>query len=90
MTRKERVKMVASAIEKNGFFPMYGGSKGHGFWVYRPLTEGAKKATAEGNGIQFFGGIGERHFECIQNDGTKSGNPYFWMFKDAIAQFAKN
>jgi hypothetical protein len=66
---------------------MYGGRKGHGFWVYRPITEEARAATIAGNGFDFFCRIGPQHFECVENDGTKSENPCFWMFDDAIAAF---
>lgn len=54
---------------------IYGGTKGHGFWLYPANPEAIRAWIFEGN-LDLF---------CprITNDGAKSGNPYFTMFDDA-------
>jgi hypothetical protein len=90
MTIEERQKTEAeSAIERFaqvGILALWGGGslnerdqfrKGHGFWLYRTTPE----AITQYNGKH---GHCEIPGESIQNDDNASGNPYFWLMKDAL------
>jgi len=83
---KEQVaNELAKRLAEKGIYAMYGGRKGHGFWLYRVGVEMAK---------QFLGAFDPEKFwdladsfeqtPIIQNDGKRSGNPNFWMFDDAL------
>lgn len=80
MNRQEKVARLQEIAESSGFFIMYGGKKGHGFWMYRATNEWAKKEIAAGRGINL---VGKAGLENIQNNGSRSGNPHFWMFDEA-------
>ena len=51
---------------------IYGGTKGHGFWLHRGLEPLINDGTMSGR--------------SIPNDGKLSGNPYFWMAKTILAE----
>ena len=67
--------------QRLGIYALYGGgidSKGHGFWMYY-----APEAFFERNAAT----RGWTHMDdvspSIRNDGRHSGNPHFWMYRDA-------
>ncbi len=75
---------LALRLAEQGIYAMYGGCKGHGFWLYRVGVEMAKTLVnqfdPESSGSAYL-------FEqtpIIKNDGKRSGNPCFWMFDDAL------
>ena len=68
-----------------GILGMYGGSKGHGFWLYRGATPRADAEIRAGRGFErmctLFGDAG---MECIEHPAVAppSGNRYFWLFEE--------
>ncbi len=78
MTRQERIAALQAQLAERGILALYGGCKGHGFWLYPATPEALARWTAT-RGFTSYEGCGP----CIQNDGVKSGNPYFTMFDDA-------
>lgn len=69
-------------LDKN-HIALYGGgpkSKGHGFWINPASPEIVKRYRETAGWLDLS--------DCapaLQNDGKRSGNPYFWMFSDAVA-----
>lgn len=76
---------LALRLAEHGIYAMYGGRKGHGFWLYRVGVENAKRLI-ENFDPEIFWGIADAFEETpvIKNDGRNSGNPFFWMFNDAM------
>lgn len=76
------------ALANVGIYAMYGCQKGHGFWLYKCSIELAKALTTNFNPAAFWEAVDKNdsahEFYCMKNDGVKSGNPSFWMFKDAL------
>ena len=69
-----------------GILALYGGGrqtereqnrKGHGFWLYR-CSQGAIAQYRAAGGYCWIPG------QPILNDGTATGNPYFWTVADAL------
>jgi len=83
---KEReANELALRLAEHGIYAMYGGKKGHGFWLYRVGVENAKRLV-EYFDPKMFWDIADAFEETpvIKNDGRNSGNPFFWMFNDAM------
>jgi hypothetical protein len=78
--RLQKVHDLEIALANNGIFAMYGGRKGHGFWLYRSSPAVATSLVNQFDPAYF----NESTFPIIKNDGAKSGNPCFWMFADAM------
>ena len=73
------VQALQGKLEAKGILPMYGGRKGHGFWLYRASPEAIVRVHETG---------GYTHLDdvvIIENDGKRSGNPSFHMWADAVA-----
>lgn len=87
MTYKEndpKIKELRLKLAKRGIFAMYGGRKGHGFWLYNLGTHIATQLTENFYPDQFWNVCnGLEQNPIIKNDGKRSGNPCFWMFSDA-------
>ena len=69
-----------------GIMALYGGRKGHGFWIYKTSITHAQKMAHEFNPRDFADFSGH----VIMNDGVKSGNTCFWMFADVEKLILKN
>ena len=74
----EQVTTLILALATKGILAVYGGRKGHGFWLYPASPETIARWNAT-RGYTHLDDAGP----CIQNDGQRSGNPYFTMFEDA-------
>ncbi len=77
MTRQERIAALQAQLKERGILSLYGGKKGHGFWLYQAPPEAIERYERT---------RGWTHLDdctCIKNDGKRSGNPYFTMFSDA-------
>ena len=88
LTREEKEQAaykLAKRLAEKGIYAMYGGRKGHGFWLYRVGVEMAKQLL-EAFDPEKFWGLADSIEETpiIRNNGEKSGNPCFWMFDDAL------
>jgi len=72
------------ALAAAGIASIYGGCKGHGFWLMKSTTEQAQRFIMESLSLSGITG------EVMLNDGARSGNPYFFIFEDAeeIARLA--
>lgn len=60
MTRKEQAKTLAESFNHAGINALYGGKKGHGFWLQDRKTG-----------------------QTIVDHKNRSGNEFFWLYKDA-------
>jgi len=69
------------ALAAAGILALYGGRKGHGFWLYRTTPEIATRAI---NDVKFFLSIPVGSAPIVHNDGKRSGNSCFWRFGDAL------
>jgi hypothetical protein len=79
-----KIKELRMKLAEKGIFAMYGGRKGHGFWLYQIGERLAKELTLEFRPDRFWNicdAIEET--PVIKNDGKRSGNTCFWMFSDA-------
>ena len=79
MSTSNRVLTLINKLADKGIVAVYGGgakSKGHGFWMYQSTPEQARKVIEKGFYCDIPG-------KTLENDGQKSGNPYFWMYEDA-------
>jgi hypothetical protein len=74
------VKEVARTLAYMGIVALYGGSKGHGYWLTK-LQYSYLALAFFNNPRDNLGFTGE----SLTNDGKKSGNPHFWTFEDAQA-----
>ncbi len=87
-TREEKEQAaneLAKRLAEKGIFAMYGGKKGHGFWLYRVGVEMAKQLLEAFDPEKFWDLADSfEQTPIIKNDGKKSGNPCFWMFDDAL------
>ena len=87
-TREEKEQAaneLAKRLAEKGIFAMYGGRKGHGFWLYRVGMEMAKQLLEAFDPEKFWDlSDSFEQTPIIKNDGKKSGNPCFWMFDDAL------
>ena len=94
-TQKERAKELADKLAEVGIYALYGGGsgsrqKGHGFWLYQGTAEIVKEMISL-ESVHYAPKSPEnkrfnelwQQCQTIKNDGKKSGNPSFWMFKDA-------
>lgn len=82
-------------LAERGLYAMYGGDKGHGFWIAQTTPEWARygrkvwrefcanrsreSQTALTGWFSKMNGV----VKSIHNDGAASGNPSFWMWDDA-------
>lgn len=73
----DQVKEVMHLLAKKGIIALYGGRKGHGFWLAQTTPENALKFFHDPNNNLGLEG------ESLVNDGKESGNPHFWMFEAA-------
>ena len=87
-TREEKEQAaneLAKRLAEKGIFAIYGGRKGHGFWLYRVGMELAKRLLEAFDPEKFWDLADSfEQTPIIKNDGKKSGNPCFWMFDDAL------
>ena len=87
-TREEKEQAsneLAKRMAEKGIFAMYGGRKGHGFWLYRVGVEMAKQLLEAFDPEKFWDLADSfEQTPIIKNDGKKSGNPCFWIFDDAL------
>ena len=79
--REAEVQAVIDGFAEKGYLALYGGRKGHGFWIYRTTPEQVAVYYAVDGWCEIPG-------EIIQNNGRNSGNPYFWMMADAVKLLA--
>ena len=80
----KRIKDLALRLASKGIFAMYGGVKGHGFWLYRFDKSTAEKLTNNFSSELFWDTCDDlERTPIIRNDGKKSGNVCFWLFADA-------
>jgi hypothetical protein len=88
LTREEKEQAaseLAKRLAEKGIYAMYGGRKGHGFWLYRVGVEMAKELLEAFDPEKFWDLADSfEQTPIIKNDGKKSGNPCFWMFDDAL------
>ena len=76
---------LALRLAEQGIYAMYGGCKGHGFWLYRVGVEMAKTLVNQFDPEKFWDLADSfEQTPIIKNDGKRSGNPCFWMFDDAL------
>jgi hypothetical protein len=81
MSMSKTTSALVDKLAGRGILAMYGGgnkSNGHGFWLYATTPEKARATIA----ADFYCAIPGK---CLENDGRGSGNPSFWMFKEAAA-----
>lgn len=79
-----KIKELRIKLAKRGIFAMYGGKKGHGFWLYKVGAHIALQLTHSFQASQFWNVCDAmEETPIIKNDGKRSGNPCFWIFKDA-------
>lgn len=62
-----------------GIVAMYGGRKGHGFWLYQSTKENAIRALYD---LNFFLSL-DLAGKVIKTDGKETGNPCFHSFRQA-------
>jgi len=78
---------IQMAFAEKGIFAMYG-PKGNGFWLYAVGREEALHLHSLGvvEFAKYFWQLMDKYTisPIIKNDGKKSGNPNFWMKKDAV------
>lgn len=77
--QKAELERVERALADRGIFPMYGGSKGHGFWLNPMEPKLANTLLDHFDPKVWHDNAGP----TIENDGHESGNPYFLMFSEA-------
>lgn len=85
---REEAAQLRARLAGHGILAIYGGGsgllqKGHGFWLYRAGPEALARYKAT-NGWTHLDDV-----TVITNDGVRSGNPYFWMFDDAVKLLAQ-
>ena len=78
MTNKEKAKELQKKLAQHGIYALYGGSKGHGFWMYRTT-----RADAIAQYENWQPGRTDYAGKVIKNTGDRSGNECFWMYADA-------
>lgn len=71
------VKELQGHLASKGILAIYGGRKGHGFWLYPTSPEAISR-------YRLAHGYTDDMGPALRNDGKKSGNPGFWMFEDAL------
>ncbi len=74
--RSVNIKSLQVALAEKGILAIYGGRKGHGFWLYQTTPEAITEYFAKHGWCDIPG-------TTIKNDGKHSGNPHFTMFSDA-------
>ena len=80
-----KVLKVRRQLATKGIFALYGGRKGHGFWLYRFGKQTAEALTDKFNAEHFWDQCDSLEITpVIKNDGKHSGNPFFWLFRDAV------
>jgi len=80
--KKELAATIAQQLAEIGIYAMYGGAKGHGFWLYRGTNADALATIRAGDGFSLLG-MDNANLYCIKNNGKASCNESFWMFSDA-------
>jgi hypothetical protein len=76
---QSEVTAARRKLAEVGIVAIYGGSKGHGFWLAQTTPERALWHLA--HPMETINQIGI----SLRNDGRKSGNEYFFMWDDALA-----